>query len=172
MHISSTERLHIQELNTDDAPFILELLNTPNWIKFIGDRNINTIQAAANYITNNHLKSYRENGFGFYKLLLKSEDLKPIGCCGLIKRPELEGVDIGFAFLPTYEGKGFGFESASEILKLAETKFKLNEVVAIVAPENPNSIKLLEKLGLIYQKRIVPFSDGKELLLLSKTFKK
>lgn len=170
MHISSTERLHIEELNTNDAPFILELLNTPNWLKFIGDRNINSIEAAENYITNNHIKSYLENNFGFYKLLLKSENLKPIGCCGLIKRPELEGVDIGFAFLPEYEGRGFGFESASEILKLAETKFKLHEVLTIALPTNPNSIKLLEKLGLTYQKNIIPFEDGKELSLYSRRF--
>ncbi|MDW5287187.1 GNAT family N-acetyltransferase [Formosa sp. PL04] len=168
MHISSTERLHIEELNTADAPFILELLNTPNWLKFIGDRNIKSTKAAEDYITNNHLKSYRENDFGFYKLLLKSENLKPIGCCGLIKRPELEGVDIGFAFLQEYEGRGFGFESASAILDIAKTKFKLNEVLAIALPTNPNSIKLLEKLGLTYQKTIIPFDDGKELLLFAK----
>ncbi|QDO93338.1 GNAT family N-acetyltransferase [Formosa sediminum] len=170
MHISSTARLHLDELNTSDAPFILELLNTPNWLKFIGDRNIRTVEDAEDYITNYHIKNYLENGFGFYKVLLKSEGLKPIGCCGLIKRPELDGVDIGFAFLPEYERKGFGFESASEILKLAETKFNLNEVIAIVAPDNPNSIKLLEKLGLTYQKKVTPFNDEKELLLLSRTF--
>ncbi|PNW28137.1 GNAT family N-acetyltransferase [Formosa algae] len=172
MYISSTARLHLSELNTNDAPFIIELLNTPNWLKFIGDRNIHSIKDAEDYITNHHIKNYRENGFGFYKLQLKSDPLKTIGCCGLIKRPELDGVDIGFAFLPEYEGKGFGFESASEILKLAKTKFNLNEIIAIVAPDNPNSIKLLEKLGLTYQKKITPFADGKELLLLSKILNK
>lgn len=171
MHIATTERLQFEEINTNDASFIKDLLNTPNWLKFIGDRNIHTIEEAKHYITNNHIKNYSENGFGFYKLLLKSENLTPIGVCGLIKRPELEGVDIGFAFLPEYERKGFGYESAVEILKLAETRFNLKEVIAIVSPENSNSIKLLEKLGLTYKKKVTPFPDGKELLLLSKTFK-
>ncbi|WP_299782180.1 GNAT family N-acetyltransferase [uncultured Formosa sp.] len=170
MHISSTERLVLEELNMSDAPFILELMNTPHWLEHIGDRNIKTLDDAENAIRNPHLKSYRENGFGFYKLLLKSENLIPIGVCGLIKRPELDGVDIGFAFLPAYERKGFGYESAVEIIKLAKTKFNLKEIIAIVSPENSNSIKLLEKLGLTYQKKVTPFSDGKELLLLSKTF--
>ena len=170
MYISSTERLHLEELNTSDAPFILELMNTPHWLEHIGDRNIKTLDDAERVIINMHLKSYRENGFGFYKLLLKSENLIPIGVCGLIKRPELDGVDIGFAFLPEYERKGFGYESAVEIITLAEIKFNLKEVIAIVAPENSNSIKLLEKLGLTYQKKVTPFSDGKELLLLSRSF--
>ncbi|MFB9053200.1 GNAT family N-acetyltransferase [Formosa undariae] len=170
MYISSTERLHLAELNTNDAPFILELLNTPNWLKFIGDRKINTTKDAEDYITNHHIKSYRENGFGFFKVLLKSENNKVIGCCGLIKRPELEGVDIGFAFLPEYERKGFGFESASAALDLAKEKYKLNEVLGIVLPTNPNSIKLLEKLGLTYRKTVMPFETKEELLLYTKRF--
>ncbi|CDF77851.1 GCN5-related N-acetyltransferase [Formosa agariphila KMM 3901] len=171
MYISATKRLYFEELNTSDAPFILELMNTPHWLEHIGDRNIKTLEDAKNVITNTHLKSYREHGFGFYKLLLKSENLSPIGVCGLIKRPELDGVDIGFAFLPAYERQGLGSESALEIIKLAETKFNLKEVLAIVSPENSASIKLLEKLGLTYQKNVTPFSDGKELLLFSKTLK-
>ena len=170
MYISSTERLHLAELNTNDAPFILELLNTPNWLKFIGDRKINSITDAEDYITNHHIKSYRENGFGFFKVLLKSENAIAIGCCGLIKRPELDSVDIGFAFLPEYERKGFGFESASAVIELAKEQYKLDEVLGIVLPTNPNSINLLEKLGLNYKKTVTLFENKEELLLYSIRF--
>ncbi|WP_066223334.1 GNAT family N-acetyltransferase [Formosa haliotis] len=170
MSIATTERLVIEAITIADAQFILELMNTPHWLAYIGDRNVKTLHHAERAIKNTHLKSYRENGFGFYKLLLKSENLIPIGVCGLIKREELDGVDIGFALLPEFEGKGFGFESATEILKLAENTFHLKEVIAIVSPENSNSIKLLEKLGLSYQKKVTPFPDKKELLLFSKRF--
>ena len=59
-------------------------------------------------LRNGILKSYKRDGFGFYKLLLKSENTKTIGISGLVKRKELDDADIGFGFLPDYEGKGFG----------------------------------------------------------------
>ncbi|MGB5419806.1 GNAT family N-acetyltransferase [Algibacter sp.] len=167
--IAETERLIIEKFTISDAPFFVELVNSPHWIKYIGDRNTKTIEAAENRISEGHLKSYEEHGFGFYKLLLKAEYNKPIGTCGLIKRDTLEEVDIGFAFLPEYEGKGFGFESSVEIMKLAKHKFNLKKLVAIANPDNKNSIKLLEKLGFTFEKEVKPFEDDKELLLFAKT---
>jgi RimJ/RimL family protein N-acetyltransferase len=88
----------------------------------------------------------------------------------LVNRKELEDVDIGFALLPKYEGRGFGFEASIEIMKLAQHKFGLKKVTAITLPKNMNSIKLLKRLGLKYQKTVIPFEDGEELLLFVKTF--
>lgn len=157
-------------MTLEDGPFMLELLNTPNWLKFIGDRNVKTVEDAENYLKNGILKSYTESGYGFYKLLLKSENNKIIGTSGLVKREQLEDVDIGFAMLPDYEGKGFGLESSTEIMKFAEQQLKLKRIVAITDPVNVNSIKLLGKLGLVYEKRVKPFDDGEELLLFAKSF--
>lgn len=168
MIIVETERLIISKVTLKDAPFFLELMNTPHWLKYIGDRNIRSVKDAEEAIKNSHLKSYKDNGFGFYKVLLKAENNKTIGTAGLIKRDELDDVDIGFGFLPEYEGKGFGFEVSVEIMKLAKSEFKLKKVVAITNPDNHNSIKLLEKLGLVFEKRINPFEEGKELLLFAK----
>lgn len=171
MIISETHRLIISKVTLQDAPFFLELMNTPHWIKYIGDRKIKTIDDAKAHLEKGILKSYKRNGFGFYKLLLKSENLKTIGISGLVKRKELDDVDIGFGFLADYENKGFGYESSVEIMKLAQNKFKLNKVSAITSPINANSIKLLEKLGLTYEKRVIPFEDGEELLLFTKKLK-
>ena len=171
MIISETQRLIITKVDLQDAPFFFELMNTPHWIKYIGDKKIKTVTHAKAHLKKGILKSYRKDGFGFYKVLLKSENLKTIGICGLVKRKELEDVDIGFGFLPDYEGKGFGYESSIEIMKLAQNKFKIKKVAAITSPKNVNSIKLLEKLGLTYKKRIIPFDDAEELLLFAKTFK-
>ena len=170
MIISETNRLIIAKMTLEDAPFMLELLNTPNWIKFIGDRHVKTVEEAESYLKNGVLKSYEEMGFGFYKLLLKGEDTKIIGTSGLVKRPQLDDVDIGFAMLPSYEGKGFGWEAAKEIMDFAENELLLKRIVAITAPSNINSIRLLEKLGLIYEKWVKPFDDDEELLLFAKTF--
>ena len=169
MIIAETSRLIISKITLDDAPFFLELVNTPGWIKFIGDRKIKTIKQAQEAIKNGHLKSYQTYGFGFYKLQLKEQSNKTIGTCGLIKRDSIEHVEIGFAMLPDYDVKGFGFESSKAILELAKNQFNINEISAIALPTNVNSIKLLEKLGLSFEKRVKPFEDDEELLLFVKT---
>ena len=166
--IAETDRLLISEFSVEDAPFFLELVNTPKWLKFIGDRKIHTIEQAEDRIKQGHLDSYKTHGFGFYKLLLKSEGNKPIGTCGFVKRVTLEHPDIGFAMLPDYEQKGFGYESAAKLLDLADSKFNLKTVLGITLPNNEASIKLLEKLGLTYQRLINPFDDDKELMLFQK----
>lgn len=170
MIIAETQRLIISKVTIADAPFFVKLMNTPHWLKYIGDRHIKTIKQAENHLKKGILKSYKDFGFGFYKLLLKHEQNKTIGVVGLVKRKELEHVDIGFGFLPDYEGKGYGYESSKEIIKLAKNKFNLKKITAITAPINTNSIKLLEKLGLTLEKKVIPFDDGKELLLFAKTF--
>ncbi len=164
-----TNRLQLSKITLEDAPFILELMNSPHWLKYIGDRNVRTVAQAEDYLKERTLKSYDTHGFGFYKIQLKDESLKSIGTCGLVKRDELEYVDIGFSLLPNYEGKGYGFEASSEIIKLAKDQFKLKKITAITLPTNANSIKLLEKLGLSYEKRVKPFEDDEELLLFAKT---
>lgn len=168
MIIAETERLLISKVTLQDAPFFVELMNTPHWLKYIGDRNIRSVKDAEENLKNGILKSYKYHGFGFYKIVLKSESNKIIGTAGLIKREELDDVDIGFGFLPEYEGKGFGYEASVEIMKLAKEVFKLKRIVAITNPENHNSIKLLEKLGLVFEKRINPFEEDKELLFFTK----
>ncbi|TYA52396.1 GNAT family N-acetyltransferase [Formosa maritima] len=169
MKIAETTRLIISKITLDDAQFFLELVNTPNFKKYIGDRNLKTVTNTKTYLSNGTIKSYKDFGFGFYKLQLKEENNKSIGTCGLVKREQLEHVDIGFALLPDYEGRGFGFESSEAILKLAKNKFKLDKIFAITLPTNTNSIKLLEKLGLSFEKRTKPFEDDEELLLFAKT---
>lgn len=167
MKIAETERLLISKLSLEDAPFFLELVNSPNWLKYIGDRNLKTVKDAENYLSNGTLKSYRDNGFGFYKLELK-ENNKPIGTCGLVKRDQLEDIDLGFAFLEEFESQGYGFEASVAILKLSKEKFKIKRLVAITLPINTKSIKLLGKLGFFYEKRVKPFDDDDELLLFAK----
>jgi len=168
MQIAKTERLIISKVTLKDAPFFVELMNTPSWLKYIGDRKIKTVEDAENNLKKGILKSYAENGYGFYKVSEISKPSKAIGIVGLVKRKELEDTDIGFGYLPEYEGKGYGYESSMAILKLAKDRFKLNKVAAITNPENKNSIQLLEKLGLSFQKRIKPFDDNEELLLFAK----
>ena len=168
MIIAETNRLIISKFTLQDASFFLELANTPKWIKFIGDRNLKTTEDAEIYLKNGAIKSYKDFGFGFYKLQLKEDNLIPIGTCGLVKRKELEYIDFGFGLLPEYECKGFGYESSMAILKVAKEQFNISRITAITLPSNIDSIKLLQKLGLHYEKRIKPFEDDDELMLFVK----
>ncbi|MEH6537018.1 MAG: GNAT family N-acetyltransferase [Psychroserpens sp.] len=168
MQIAETTRLLLSKITVDDAPFILELVNTPGWLKYIGDRNIKTVEAAAEHIENNQVKCYEKHGFGYYKMQVKAESLRTIGTCGLLKRDNLDYVDIGFSMLPEYHGKGYGYEATNEIMKLAKNEFGIKNICAITLPTNKPSINLLEKLGLSYQKTVKPFEDDEELLLFAK----
>jgi RimJ/RimL family protein N-acetyltransferase len=166
-YIFQTERLRIREFNENDASFIVVLVNTDGWLKYIGDRNIKTDDQAREYLINGPIKSYYENGYGLYLVELIEEKI-PIGMCGIIKRDTLEYPDIGYAFLPKYYGLGYAFEAAKQTLYHAEHHLKLNKILAITDPENSSSIKLLEKLGFVFQKFIKAPKDGSDLRLFSK----
>ena len=166
MNILETERLRIRQLSVADAGFILELLNEPSFIQNIGDRNVRTLEDARAYILNGPVVSYAKNGFGLSLVILKETD-EPIGMCGLIKRDELEDVDIGYAFLPRYWSKGYAIESTLGMKAYAKDVIKLKRLVGIVDPANEGSIRVLEKTGLTYEKMIKLSEDDIELKLFS-----
>ncbi|MDB5229917.1 MAG: hypothetical protein JWN76_722 [Chitinophagaceae bacterium] len=160
--IFETDRLILREFNLDDTAFIIELLNSEGWIKYIGDRNVKKEEQAKNYLINGPLKSYQANGFGLWLVALK-ENLSPIGMCGLVKRENLENIDIGFAFLSSYSGQGYALESAKATLHFALEILKQDRIVAITLPGNLSSIRLLEKCGLKFEEE---FKKDNEVLML------
>lgn len=164
MIVLQTDRLHLCQLTTQDAPFIVDLLNTPSWLEFIGDRGVHTLDDARTYILNGPVASYNQFGFGLYLVKLKESHL-PIGLCGLLKRETLEDVDIGFAFMPQHTRKGYAYEAASAVLTYARTTLNLTRIVAITAPTNQRSITLLERLGLRYEATITLAGNTQESLL-------
>lgn len=161
--ILETDRLLLRELNLGDVPFILSLLNSPGWLKYIGDRGVKNEEQAKDYLLKGPLKSYKENGFGLYLVEERISNL-PIGLCGLLKRETLENPDLGFAFLSDYMGKGFALEAANAVLEYTKSELKMPTILAIVLPNNQPSIKLLEKLGFQYQKTI-QVKEGEDLSL-------
>lgn len=164
MTVLETERLILKQLSTGDAEFILELLNEPSFIRNIGDRGVRTIEAANAYILNGPVASYAKNGFGLYLVKLKETD-ESIGMCGLIKRDTLEDVDIGYAFLPRFWSRGYAVESALGVKKYAKNVVGLSRIVGITDPENEGSIRVLEKIGLQFEKMIRLSEDDIELKL-------
>ncbi|MED1950624.1 GNAT family N-acetyltransferase [Brevibacillus centrosporus] len=164
MIVLETERLYLRYQTLDDAPFILELVNDPAWLQFIGDRGVRTLDDARSYIANGAIKSYERDGFGFY-LVERKEDHTLLGMCGLVKREGLEDVDIGFAFLPDYRSKGYAYEAASAVMQYAKETLGLTRVVAITTQDNHSSGRLLEKLGLRFE-RLIQMPNDTELLRL------
>ncbi len=161
-----TERLHLRELTIIDASFILQLMNSPNWIQYIGDRNVKTKSEAANYISKKIISSYRSKGFGLYLIQLK-ETKKSIGICGLIQRDDLDTPDIGFAILPIYEGKGFIKEAGNAIIKYAKDNLQLKIIYGITTEENEASIKVLQNIGMQFSKKILLPKEEKIFMLFS-----
>jgi RimJ/RimL family protein N-acetyltransferase len=166
MNVLETERLILRWLSADDAAFILELVNDPGWLQFIGDRGVRTLEDARGYILNGPVAMYQRVGFGLYMVELK-HSATPIGMCGLIKRPNLDDVDIGFAFLPAFCGQGYAYEAASAIMTYAQDTIGLKRVVAIVAPDNQRSITLLTKLGLNFVDLLRLSEEQPEVMLFA-----
>jgi RimJ/RimL family protein N-acetyltransferase len=187
--ILETKRAILREIDEADAEFMLDLLNQPSFIKYIGDRGVRTATAAREFIENRYRQSYREHGFGLYAVDLKPEfdtlanaDLsasesqipnpksqipRPIGICGFVKRDGLPEADIGFAFLPQFFGKGYAFETASAIMKYGRDVLGLGRVLAITSQDNESSERLLNKIGFKFERLIKLPNDTEELKLFS-----
>ncbi|HQY67826.1 MAG TPA: GNAT family N-acetyltransferase [Pyrinomonadaceae bacterium] len=165
--IAETQRLVIREMDSAvDAEFIFAILNTPKFIRFIGDRGVRSVEQAEDFIEDRYRQSYREHGFGLWTVTLKHG--VQIGMCGFVKRPHLDHADLGFAFLPDYERQGFGFESASAILKVGKEELNFSTVLAITSLENKASGNLLKKLNFNFN-GIETMPDGEQLKIFSTT---
>lgn len=166
MKVLDTERLELYLITSADAPFYIKLFNSPGWLKYIGDRNIHTLEEAEAYIEQHYISSYTANGYGSYAVRLKKTG-ETIGTCGLYQRESLEHPDIGFAFLPDFEGKGYGYESAAAVMNYAKNTLGIQKILGFTTHYNTNSIKLLKKLGLAAAGTFTFENDPEELLLFS-----
>ena len=161
MIILETKRLQILEFEKSDADFILELVNEPAWLKFIGDKKVHDLEDARNFIENNLRTSYVKNGFGLFLAQLK-DTKEPVGMSGLVNRSGLNDIDIGFSFLARHRRKGYAYECSKAMLAYAKNILKIDKVVAITHIDNTASGNLLEKLGLTFDRIIELSEDGKD----------
>ncbi|HEX6125532.1 MAG TPA: GNAT family N-acetyltransferase [Pyrinomonadaceae bacterium] len=150
MQVIETERLVLRHFTPEDAAFILELVNEPGWKKYIGDRGIDTVDDARKYIETVPVASYAKHGFGLWAVELKDYG-SLVGMCGLVKRDTLDDVDIGFALLSRFEGRGYAQEAANATLAYARDRLGLHRVVAITTDNNDRSRILLERAGMSYE---------------------
>lgn len=145
--VAETERLLLRQLNLGDAAFILQLVNDPDWLIHIGERNVHTIADAKSFIIAGPKASYRQHGFGLF-VMARRTDNSLLGLCGLLQREYLPCPDIGYAILPEYRCCGYTLEACRGILSYAKRQLGLETVAGIVSPGNIASIALLKKLGM------------------------
>ena len=148
-----TERLVLRRFTLDDAAFLRELVNEPGWLRYIGDRKVQTLDDARGYLERALLAQYVRLGFGFYRVELQA-DGTPVGLCGLVRRQGMDDVDMGFAILERHSGRGYASEAAQRIVRHAREDLGLARITGITQPGNAASIALLEKLGMRFERTI------------------
>jgi RimJ/RimL family protein N-acetyltransferase len=155
VEITRTGRLRLRTANLDDATFYHALVNDPAFIEHIGDRGIRTLEEARLALLAGPIAMQEQRGHSLYVVELMEDGVAdahvPIGMCGLIKRDTLDGVDIGYAYLPPWRGQGYAFEAAQAVLAHAPA-LGLTRVLAITSPDNIASNGLLRKLGMRFER--------------------
>ncbi|MEO8019626.1 MAG: GNAT family N-acetyltransferase [Pseudomonadota bacterium] len=153
-----TPRLTLRRLEFDDAPFVVALLNEPSFLENIGDRGVRSIEDAHRYLREGPMAMYEKYGFGLWHTARKSDGAS-VGMCGLLRRDSLPDVDVGYAFLPAYWGQGFAHEAAEAVMRLGASKFGLKRLIAVVSAGNAGSIRVLEKLGMSFERMFAMSPD-------------
>jgi len=164
MKVLETDRLLLRHLSDADAEFVLELLNEPSFIRYIGDKQVRTLEDARGYIRDGPIKSYEMYGVGLNLVLLKS-DSAPVGICGILKRDTLPDPDIGFAFVPAYWHQGYACEAAAAVMQHAREELGCQRILAITTLDNEASGRLLGKIGLRFERVVKLSEDAAEVKL-------
>lgn len=160
----STERLTIRPLTLEDAAFIVTLVNDPDWLRFIGDKAVHSEDDARRYLAAGPLAMYGLHGFGLCAVE-RNSDRSTIGMCGLIRRDGLQDVDIGYAFLPDARGQGFALEAAQAVLEHGLSTIGIGRIVAITDPDNAASTRVLERIGMRFERHMHLKDNAKRVAL-------
>jgi RimJ/RimL family protein N-acetyltransferase len=166
--VVGSERLVLRELSLADAAFVVELLNDPGFLRFIGDRGVRTEEDARGYLEKGPLASYARHGFGLYAVVTR-DSAEVAGICGLLRRDWLDEPDVGFAYLPRFRGRGYAVEAARAILDDAARRLGLARVGAIVSPDNERSLRVLGKLGFRHERDARPPGEAADVRVLAWT---
>jgi RimJ/RimL family protein N-acetyltransferase len=166
MTVLETERLLLARLSYDHCEFIFELVNEPSFKRYIGDKDVQSLEDAQRYLREGPIGSYERFGYGLFLVNVKETGL-PAGICGLVKREEFDDPDLGFAFLERYRRNGYASESARAVLEYGFDDLGLDRIIAMADPENAPSVRLLENLGFTYERKVRMPEDDHDINLFS-----
>jgi RimJ/RimL family protein N-acetyltransferase len=150
VNVLATPRLMLRTARLGDAALFLALVTDPDFIAYVGDRGIESLRAARTALRDGPIRMQAELGHSVY--VVERRDGVALGMCGLIRRDGLDGVDIGYAFLPAARGQGYAREAAQAVVDYAKDGLGLPRLLAVVDPKNHKSVSLLQNIGLQFDK--------------------
>jgi RimJ/RimL family protein N-acetyltransferase len=154
-----TERLILRPFTLDDAEAWLPLISHPDIIRYTGDTPAQSVEEARELLRSRPLRDYATYGHGRLAVIEKASG-RLVGFCGLKYVIELGEVDIGYRFLPDCWGKGYATESCIAVMAHGRSAHRIRRVVGTVHPDNPASGRVLEKLGLRFERLLEPDEQG------------
>ena len=149
-----TQRLILREFQLEDSSQLAPILANPQVMKFSPTGILSVEQTLIK--VNSLINSYKKHGWGKWAIIHK-EGHKLIGYCGLAVE-QVDNVnepEIGYRLAPEFWGKGLATEAASAAVQQGFEKFKLPYILGIVDPANTASLKVLEKLGMRYERKTI-----------------
>lgn len=153
-----SDRLTLSLVARTDESFVRELVNTPGWLRYIGDRNIHSSEQCIAYIE----KAINDQNIQFLVIRLKTTN-HPIGIITIIQRDYLQFPDVGYALLPEHYGKGYAAEATLAAIQTQVKNAKTHFFHAIVLPDNETSLRLLKRLNFNFDREFE--HDGEHLHL-------
>lgn len=145
----STERLTLRRAEATDTAFIVELVNDPGWLEYIGDRGIHTTAAALTYIEDKLWAAEAQHGYAM-GILTRRDSGQPVGAAGFLRRDFLPHPDIGYALLTAHAGQGYATEICHALMAQGRSQFGFSAVLGLTSAHNTRSLAVLRKIGLTY----------------------
>ncbi|MBI4854445.1 MAG: GNAT family N-acetyltransferase [Acidobacteria bacterium] len=150
MIILETNNLLLRSLASEDLESVVKLNSDPEVVKYItGGEPMPREQTLARF--NFYLEHQEKHQFAIWAVINKEDSLF-IGLCGLQFLENTENVEVGYRLARAFWGKGLATEAAKACINYGFNKLSLPEIVAVIDPENIASHKVIEKVGLKYEK--------------------
>ena len=168
MIITETENLVLREFDTSDAEDLFRIHSNPETRRFLG-KGPDSLDDERQNIQRHIDSYYRVQGFGLWGVVLKDED-RFIGRCGIL-RQEVDGrtrPEISYLIDRDYCGRGLATEAAKGVLDIAARKYGIENMIAVIATGNSGSMRVAEKCGFQFEKRLAMFKDFGPVVVYSR----
>ena len=149
MIITETERLILRLQTLEDAQNLVEMNSDPEVIRYTGDGYLKNMAEAQTLLTERVFSQWQKYKMGRFAVTLKNKTF--LGWCGLKFHPETDEVDLGYRFMKKHWGKGYATESSRASLDYGFKILKLERIIAKAMPDNKDSLKVMQKLGMTFR---------------------
>jgi RimJ/RimL family protein N-acetyltransferase len=156
-YLIETERLLFRKITRDDKEVLFKLHSSLVVQKYTGEPVVESIKEIETAIRE-RINNYKKYGYGRWAIILKN-GMQFVGWAGLAYLPEFDEIDLGYRFLPEYWGSGIATEASHAILTYGFDTLKLKKIIAIAMKEHTASIRVMQKVGMVFDK-LAPYEPG------------